>query len=121
MSTPEAQTNYLDVETIEVNNYQDWETLKQDRDKFKVLGWYFSFYTGIGVLIQEELIDVRLVAKMMSGNIAWFWNEYRDGIYRMRVQQNWPRWGIMLEYLYDQVVEYGEKYPELEIATPEKI
>lgn len=31
------------------------------------------FFEGIGVLVEQELIDVNLVARLMSGNIIRFW------------------------------------------------
>ena len=121
MAAKEAQTNILDLDTIEVNSYEDWDKLKEDREKFKVFAWYLTFYEGIGVFLEEGLIDVRLIAKMLSGNITMFWQKYRDGIYDMRIQQHWPRFVIMVEYLYNQIVDYAEKHPELEIETPEKL
>jgi len=121
MANKEAQLYYLDLQKIEMNGHKDWNKLKEDREMFSVLGWYFSFYAGMGVLIEEGLIDIRLVAKMMSGNIAWFWRKYRDGIYDVRAHNRWPRFNIMIEYLYNQIIEYAEKHPELEIETPERL
>jgi len=120
-SDPEAQERYLDIQTIEMNGIEDWNRLKEDREKFKVLGWYLSYYEGIGVLISEGLLDIGLVARLSSGNIIWFWEKYRDGLYDLREKFKWVRFAIEVEYLYNKIVEYAEKHPELNIEAPEQM
>ena len=113
----EAQTDFLDIETIEMNSAEDWIKLREDRESFTVIAKYLSYYEGIGVLVREGLIDVGLVAKLSSGNIIWFWEKYREGTIDIREHYNWPRWAIEVEYLYDKILDYAGKHPELEIGT----
>lgn len=104
-----------------MNGFEDWNRLKEDREIFSVLAWYFSYYEGIGVLIREGLLDIGLVAKLSSGNIIWFWEKYRSGIYDIRDKMNWVRFAIEVEYLYERIVDYAKKHPELEIALSKQI
>ena len=117
--TKEAQTDFLDIETINMNNADDWFKLREDREKFKVLARFLSYYEGIGVLVREGLIDVSLVAKLSSGNIIWFWEKYRDGVFALREYYKWPRWALEIEYLYDRIIQYAKEHPELQIQLPE--
>ena len=97
----------------------DWIRLQEDREMFSILAKRLSYYEGIGVLIEDGLIDIGLVAKLSSGNIISFWERFGDGVKAIREYYNWPRWAIMVEYLYDQVIKYSEKHPELMITIPE--
>jgi hypothetical protein len=39
----------------------------------------------------------------------------------MRENQGWPRFAIMVEYLYEQIIEYANEHTELKITTPERL
>ena len=76
------------------------------------------YYEGIGVLVREGYVEIGLVAKLLSGNVVWFWERYGEGIINLRRDLNWPRFSIELEYLHDKVVEYKERNPDLDIDSP---
>jgi hypothetical protein len=118
MVTPEMQGRFRDVQRIEVNSMDDWSRLQEDRAQFETWGFYCTYYEGIGVLVKEGLINIELVAKMLSGNVIWFWEKYRVGILDIRRGINWPRFGIEIEYLYKRILDYGERNPKLEIHSP---
>jgi hypothetical protein len=78
------------------------------------------YLKGIGVLVREDLVDVRLVSQLMSGQINWWWGKYGQGILQCRRDLSWPRYCIDIEYLYDRVNEYGVAHPELQIGHPRR-
>ena len=70
---------------------------------------------GIGVLVREGYVNVRLVALLTSGSVRIGWEKLRDYAYEARERYNWPRYAIEYEYLYNTLMEYAEKHPELQI------
>jgi hypothetical protein len=56
---------------IEIRNLDDYNTLAADPEKFK--SWYMwqGYLKGIGVLVEEKLVDVRLVNRLMGGQVMW--------------------------------------------------
>lgn len=67
-----------------------------------------QFYEGIGVLVQEGLINVTLVKNLLSHRIIWFWETFGDSLIREREQFQDPTHHDSLEYLYN-VMKQGEQ------------
>ena len=63
----------------------------------------FNYYEGIGVLVEEGLLDVELVAKLMSGHIIPLWEKYSPLILEARKQRGTPRVDDKTEYLYNML------------------
>jgi hypothetical protein len=72
-----------------------------------------GFFEGVGVLVRDKLLDIRYVALLMSGQTRMFWNMNKPYIKRLRVDWNAPRFWSETEYLYDELIKYIEKHPEL--------
>jgi len=117
-TNPELNEAEFMLYDIEFKDLDDWNALLKDKEKYKAWMIYGSCLEGIGVLVRENLIDIRLPALLMSGDITWFWERYKPGISDCRSKRNWPRFLIETEYLYDRVKDYGREHPELQIASP---
>jgi hypothetical protein len=61
------------------------------------------FFEGVGVLVEEGLIDIELVAKLMSGDLKTHWEKFRSYILEAREVRNYPQFFDKTEYLYNQV------------------
>ncbi len=72
-----------------------------------------DFFEGVGVLIREGLLDVRLVALLMTGQAKMFWERNQSFIEEMRRDWNAPRIWSEWEYLYNELMKYNEEHPEL--------
>jgi len=107
---------YLDE--IEIKKSGDYTKVMKDRAIYRAFGTFASFYEGVGVIVRENLVDIRLVSQLMSGNVLWFWDKFGPGIVECRRDFNWPRMGVEIEYLNNRIVEYGREHPELGIASP---
>jgi hypothetical protein len=70
---------------------------------------------GWGVLVREEYVDIRLLALLSGGTVKHLWMKLQPIIYEERKIRNWPRFSIEFEYLYETLIEYSEKHPELQI------
>ena len=64
------------VQLMEWNDVEDYDIkygdVLEDHSKTSSLGVFFE---GIGVLAQQELIDVKLVARLMSSNLRAYWEK----------------------------------------------
>lgn len=74
------------------------------------------FFEGIGVLVRENLVDVRLVSLLISGAVTGWWENWGPYIVQARAERGFPRWCIEVEYLNDWIREYGREHPELQIV-----
>lgn len=72
--------------------------------------WYFE---GLGVLVREGLLDIRLIALLMTGLTKQWWEWWGPVARELSVEWNWPRYMIETEYLYNELMKYLEKHPEL--------
>jgi hypothetical protein len=86
------------------NNFEDF-------NKFSMVGTYFN---GIGILVSENLVDIRLVTRFGSVVNA-FWEKIEPIIEDWRELYNFPRMLSDTEYLYNEMQKYIEKHPELGI------
>ncbi len=78
--------------------YQDW-------------AYFANLFEGIGVLVKERLVNIRLVSLLISGYVIRYWEKFEEVIIDFREKKKWPRAAIELEYLYTQVIKYGKETP----------
>jgi len=103
----------------EFKNHADWVNMRGDDQKTRAFSIIADWLEGIGVLVREKLVDIRLVSELNSGFIKWWWETYRQGIMDVREKSSFPRFMIEAEYLYNRVMDYAVAHPELRIATPQ--
>ena len=72
--------------------------------------WYFE---GLGVLVREGLLDIRLIALLMTGLVNQWWEWWGPVAKELSVEWNWPRYVVETEYLYTELMKYLEKHPEI--------
>jgi hypothetical protein len=107
------------LDKIKFETAEDYAELqKKGGREYKAFGAFGGYYEGLGVLVRENLVDIRLVSQLMSGNIIWFWERFEHGWRESRRVLNWPRMCVEVEYLYDRIIDYGKEHPELQIASP---
>jgi hypothetical protein len=112
-----AENEFILTQT-EMKNMDDYHKMAKDSKVWTAFGIWYSYYEGIGVLVREGLVDIRLVAELMSGPVRWFWEKNRSMVLECREGLGWPRMMIEVEYLYNRLNEYAESHPELQVATP---
>ncbi|MGD0805764.1 MAG: hypothetical protein ABSA11_17010 [Candidatus Bathyarchaeia archaeon] len=108
--------NKLDVE---VKNWDDFDRILKDPETYEDFTGVVLFFEGIGVLVRENLIDVRLVSLLISGLVTGWWEKYGPYILQARERLGFPRWCIEFEYLNDRIIEFGRENPGLRIV-PER-
>jgi hypothetical protein len=91
------------------NDYDDWEHKYGPPDnidtwsRIESIGVYIE---GIGVLVEEELIDLRLVNNLLHDQIITLWEKYEPIVKeRRRRYSGSRRSGDSMEYLYNRVTQ----------------
>ena len=81
-------------------------------DAYSLVG---TFFEGVGVLVKEELLDIRFVALLLTGHLRIFWEKTLPIIDDYR--QDWKSQRVFseTEYLYNALMKYMEEHPELGI------
>ena len=77
--------------------------------RFSTMGTY---YEGVGVLVKEGRLDIRWVALLMAGMVINMWEKLEPVIEEYRLYTR-PRMASESEYLYNELMKYLEKHPEL--------
>jgi hypothetical protein len=98
---------------LEIHTYEEllkvWENEK-DKQATARVAWFFE---GVGVLVKEGYVDIKLVALLMTGMIRGWWERiYKSWIEEGR-EKTTKRWMSEAEYLYDELMKYLEEHPEL--------
>lgn len=107
------------VMEMELTDVNDWKEMRRDKEMYKAWTMMASYLEGIGVLVRENLVDIRLVSELSSGFIQWYWERFGPGILRCREELNFPRYLIEAKYLTKRVRDFGIEHPELGIVSPD--
>lgn len=70
-----------------------------------------QWYEGLGVLVQEKLLDIHLIAVMFPSTVINGWNAM--GPWIKSRQEIDPAAGIKFEYLYLELMKYLDEHPEI--------
>jgi len=84
---------------------------KEFRRRMSVLSRY---HEGVGVLVRFGLLDVKYIAYLASWPTRMYWEKLKPIIEDARRLQKAPRGDSESEYLYNELMKYLEKHPELE-------
>jgi hypothetical protein len=68
------------------------------------------FFEGLGTLVREDLVPIRLVALMIQGMVRPYWEKMEDYVYENR--SGYPSMGSEIEYLYKAMMKYIEDNPD---------
>ncbi len=89
------------------------ECILENPSKMNSLSVLVRFFEGLGVLVKENLLDIRLIALTMAGDTRSFWEQYRPIVGEWRRDWKHPRLMSETEYLYDELIRYMEIHSEL--------
>jgi hypothetical protein len=108
----------LDVWPIiryKIHNAEEYlERQQNDEDFRKVIAAFIGFYEGLGVVVKEGYLSVRMVALMWAGMTRTFWeNILEDTVSDLRIHYGLPRMFSETEYVCREVLKYMEEHPEL--------
>lgn len=113
ITTKEFSSAFWRIMGGNCSNYEEYRELSKDPE-FQNAGMIVgTYYEGVGVLVREGLLDVRWVALPICDMTRMFWEKMKPTIDEGRRVLGMPRWMSETEYLYDELMRYLEKHPEL--------
>ena len=95
------------------DNYKEFKELRQKKefaDAMMVPGMYWE---GLGVLVKEGYLPIRLVALLETGMTRAFWEKLDPIKVDARSEMGFARWFSETEYLYVELLKYIDDHPEL--------
>jgi len=106
--------NKIVVETA-FRTWSDYRKLWQNDEQFRLNDNVLEmFYEGLGVLVKEGLLEVRMVALLFCGMTRMFWEKYQPILEEGRASMGHFRWFSETEYLYNELIKYLKEHPELD-------
>ena len=119
-TTPTMTESKIFYADLEINSLEDYQKLWNDHETNKLIRYWGGFIEGIGVLVRENYLDIKVIAGLMGGMVKTSWENQAPYIMEMREKYNSPRGYIEWEYLYDALMKYAEEHPELGIKEVER-
>ena len=69
-------------------------------------------FEGLGVLLEQNLIDIKLVNSLFGPTLVSLWEPIQPVIQKMRKALNEPFFFSHFEYLYKRLTEYRREHPD---------
>jgi hypothetical protein len=113
-SNPEFTEAFTLINQAEFESVDEINELYDIEEYRRAWGRVVGFYEGVGVLVKEGLVDIRLVALLMTGTTTMFWKKMEPFIEEIR-RIAYPRAYSETEYLYNALMDYVREHPEIEI------
>ena len=109
--TPEKTKAINTVFAWEFRDYDEYmEKYYSDYDTFSSV---ISFYEGVGVLVKTRKLPIGDIYLMIGGFTILLWEKFEPIKNQIREFYNYPSWASETEYLYNELIKYREKHPEL--------
>jgi hypothetical protein len=70
-------------------------------------------FDGVGVLLEEDLIDLRLVNSLFGSSVRPLWDIVRPIVYAIRASGAQPTMFSHFESLYNRLSAYRKEHPDL--------
>jgi hypothetical protein len=103
---PEFMKTFSDIMDWQWSDYEDFE--KKYGRKTNPEAWYnfgsmAGYFEGIGILVQQGLLDPNLVNSLLKAHIIWFWDKIKPISIEMRSRYKLPEMDQWKEYLYTEI------------------
>jgi hypothetical protein len=110
----DAQKELGRVKFNDYEEYKDWMMKLRENPK-KVDAWLFlvSFYEGLGLLVMEDLVSIRMVTVFLGSSIMGFYNQFGgNNVHQFREETGAQGTLSETEYLCNRIKKYIEENPD---------
>lgn len=94
--------------------------LKGEIDKYVGASALASYFEGIGLLVKKGLIDIELVAELMSTPLIFVWQRVEELVKRVRELTGRPQIYEWFEYLYNEMLKIPSRQSQSSSVEPVK-
>jgi hypothetical protein len=99
---------------MQINSYDEFMKIRENDEDRLAIGRIGMFLEGLGVLVREGYVDIKLVALLMTGTTRLLWEQlYGEWVEEGRERMNYRRFRSEAQYLYDELMKYVKEHPEL--------
>jgi len=107
--------NMYEIFNKKLSGYDEYLEKYQSDENFKLaMDRFLPFYEGLGVMVKEGYLSIRLVALMWAGVTRMFYEYILEPIVEEgREQTKYPRLWSETEWLCKKLIRYMEEHPEL--------
>jgi len=101
---------------VKIGSYEEWKKLFDDQTMGSAFYMWLSIFEGVAIFVHEGLIDIRLLARDMGNTYVFWWRKYEPFFMQHRTVEKYPRYMIEAEWLYNKLIEFGQKNPDFNIV-----
>jgi len=114
VNDPAFLRDWMHFRSLEWRDFDEYmETLSQmGSEDFNAVMKLGGFLEGIAVLVSEDLLSIRLVARLVKNVVIDYWEKIGPMHEEIKAHQG-LRGGFEVEHLYSRLMEYLEENPEL--------
>jgi len=114
LSSEEFSKHFLNIDSTEWSSYEDFKAkVINDPEKAVSLQMIAAAWEGIGVLVRENLVDIKLIALYCAGVTRKLWEKLRPVVEVYRKETDFSRYMSEFEYVYGRLMDYMAAHPEL--------
>jgi hypothetical protein len=103
VSSKEATELLFRVGASKFTSFEDYAKKYGLTDAAEAIG----IFERVGLLLEQNLIDIRLVDRLFGGMIATMWEKLEPVVHGMRKALRQPYLAMHFEYLYHRMRVYG--------------
>ena len=105
---------YVQLADLNIHSYDEYQKYMEDEKIKKASTKVAMFFEGVGVLVRERHINIRLFALLMTGMTRSWWERiYKSILEEGREKRNFQGWMSESEYLYNEMMKYHREHPEI--------
>jgi hypothetical protein len=114
-TTKEYRQAWMKFVRAPFSNWTEYNKLFNEDEEFKEAYWFTTnFYEGVGVLVREGLLPIRMVALLICGPTRRYFEKVMLFLEEGRKATGFNRWYSEGEYLYVELLKYLKEHPELD-------
>jgi hypothetical protein len=114
ISSEEYMRHWLNIGSTDWRDYDDFKEKVLDNPE-KMLSLHMIAITmeGVGVLVKEDLVDIKLIVLYFAGAVRQLWEKLMPVIVEYRRREDYDRYMSEFEYVYGRLMDYMAAHPEL--------
>ena len=114
---PEYSGAWKTVRSFEYKDYNHfkafWDTYaKENSPEVQAMAWIIGFYEGLGVLVKEGLVNIRMIALLMTMSTTQFFEKHLPYVDRFRDETGAEGFASETQYLYEELIKYIKENPD---------